>query len=313
MTAVDVPSPAFGIASVEGPKGQAALAVVCEGRAIRLDDLAGDPDGAVPTTLAELLHDWDGWVDWIAARLSSTLSARWRDLTQLHGGLLPAVPEPPTIYCAGANYRDHVQAMSPGRTFDPVAPYHFIVSRQSLAAHGDDVVRPPGCLALDWEVELAVVIGRRAHRVSVERALDVVAGYTIANDISARDLFIRTDAQPFEMDWILHKSHATFLPLGPSVVPSRFVPDPQELRLTLTVGGSAMQDSSTSEMVFSVAEQISALSMVLTLVPGDVICTGTPAGTGHERRAYLADGDEMVATVEGLGVLRNVVVAAADH
>jgi 2-keto-4-pentenoate hydratase/2-oxohepta-3-ene-1,7-dioic acid hydratase in catechol pathway len=312
MNVAGITSPAFGLASIERPDGVSAVVVVAHHRAIPLGDLGADGDRAVPGSVVELLEDWDRWTAWIGERIASTDPARWQDLTDMDGTLQPAVPQPPTIYCAGANYFDHVRAMSPGRRFDPAGPYHFVVSRQCLAAHGDDVIRPIGCRALDWEVELAVVIGRRAHRVAAERALDVVAGYTIANDISARDLFIRSDAQPFEMDWLQHKSHATFLPLGPSIVPSRFVPDPQALRLSLTVDGATMQDSSTSEMVFSVAEQVSALSTVVPLVPGDVICTGTPAGTGHERSTYLGTGQEMVAAVEGLGALRNVVVAHPD-
>ena len=169
------------------------------------------------------------------------------------------------------------------------------------------VIRPAGCRSLDWEVELAAVIGRRAERVAPRAALDAVAGYVVANDISARDLFLRTDEQPFAMDWIQHKSHATFLPLGPCLVPRRFVPNPQDLELSLSVSGELRQDSRTTEMVFTVAEQISALSMVTPLVPGDVILTGTPAGTGHETRSYLHDGDEMVACIQGLGELRNRV------
>jgi 2,4-didehydro-3-deoxy-L-rhamnonate hydrolase len=217
---------------------------------------------------------------------------------------------PPTIYCAGANYFDHVQAMSPTTPFAPTSPYHFTVSRQALAGHRQPVVRPRGCTQLDWEVELAVVIGRRAEAVPVDRALDFVAGYTIANDISARDLAVRTDDQPFPLDWLKGKSHATFLPLGPVLVPRRFVPDPQGLRLSLAVNGTMMQDSSTAEMVFSSAEQIAALSRIVPLVPGDIVCTGTPAGTGHERGSYLDPGDVLVAHIDLLGDLENVVVEA---
>ena len=291
----------FGFAVVE-LNGAPAVAVALDDRVCPLGELL---DGPVPTSTTGLLADWEAWVDRVTATTLDPTGPGWRERDEVR--FLPAVPDPPTVYCAGANYHDHVTAMAPGQEFAPDSPYHFLVSRQSLAGHGDHVRRPPGCTKLDWEVELAAVIGTRAERVSVDEALDHVAGYTVANDISARDLFVRTDAQPFALDWLRHKSYATFLPLGPAVVPSRFVPDPQAVRLRLLLNGEVAQDSTTEKMVFSVAEQISALSHVAPLVPGDVVCTGTPAGTGHETGRYLSPGDVMRAEIDGVGVLENAV------
>lgn len=297
----------FGFATVSYFGGP-VVGVVVDDHWIPLSRLAahtGAP-GPVPATVSSLAAVWDPWVGWVAEQPLSPADGEW--LPTAAARFLPALPAPPTIYCAGANYVDHAQAMHPTAVFAPACPYHFIVSRQALAAHRQPVVRPPGCVKLDWEVELALVIGRRAEAVPVERALDHVAGYTIANDVSARDLAVRTDDQPFRLDWLKHKSYATLLPLGPVVVPRRFVPDPQDLRLSLTVNGETRQDSSTARMVFSCAEQIAALSAVVPLVPGDVVCTGTPAGTGHETGSYLEVGDALVARVERLGDLENTVV-----
>jgi 2-keto-4-pentenoate hydratase/2-oxohepta-3-ene-1,7-dioic acid hydratase in catechol pathway len=305
-------TPVFGFATI-WREGKPVVGVVVDERWIPLASLVtgqGAP-GTVPPTVSSLTEVWDPWVDWVGEQSLSPADGEW--LPTADARFAPALTAPPTIYCAGANYTDHAQAMHPGAAFAPASPYHFIVSRQALAAHRQPVVRPPGCARLDWEIELALVIGRRAEAVPVERALDHVAGYTIANDISARDLAVRTDDQPFALDWLKGKSYATFLPLGPVVVPRRFVPDPQDLRLSLTVNGKTMQDSSTTRMVFSCAEQVAALSAVVPLVPGDVVCTGTPAGTGHESGSYLDAGDALVARVELLGELENMVVERAQR
>ena len=159
---------------------------------------------------------------------------------------------------------------------------------------------------LDWEVELAAVIGKRARRVSVDKALDYVAGYSIVNDVSARDLNMRAD-YPFKFDWFQGKCHDTFAPFGPWIVPAWFIKDPQDLRMELTVNGESMQNDSTGNMIWSVREQIAYLSTIVTLEPGDVIATGTPAGVGMGRGTYLNDGDVMVASLEKIGSIRNRV------
>jgi 2-keto-4-pentenoate hydratase/2-oxohepta-3-ene-1,7-dioic acid hydratase in catechol pathway len=183
-------------------------------------------------------------------------------------------------------------------------PWHFI--KPSHTAIGNNGIVSVRSSKLDWEVELAVVLGRRARNVSVVEALNYVAGYTIANDLSARDLIARTNVpieSPFRYDWIGQKCFDGSCPLGPFLVPAREVPDPQNLGIRLRVNGTLMQDSNTSQMIFSAAEQIAHLSSRLTLYPGDIILTGTPAGTGAEIGRFLAEGDLATAEVDGLGVL----------
>jgi 2-keto-4-pentenoate hydratase/2-oxohepta-3-ene-1,7-dioic acid hydratase in catechol pathway len=295
-----------GFASIHTAEGVAPH-VVTGDRAAPLTDLVDA--GTAPPSMRRLVEDWDRWGPWLRTAGLDPGDDAWTDTAALR--FAPVVPDPPSIYCAGANYADHVAGMTAGKPFAPTAPYHFMVSPQALLGHRGTVVRPAACRKLDWEVELAVIIGRRAVALAPEDALACVAGYCVANDVSLRDLGRRTDAQPFSMDWLQGKSYATCLPLGPVLVPREDVPNPQALRLSLRVNGQLRQDSCTEQMVFSVAEQLAHLSRMVPLVPGDVVLTGTPAGTGHETATYLEPGDTMTATVEGLGVLESRVAGDA--
>jgi len=226
---------------------------------------------------------------------------------------------PGVIYAAGANYRDHVEAM--GRAFnmrlvlDPkaegVAPWHFIkAGRATLAAHGDRVAFPEHTQKLDWEAELAVVIGRHASRVGEDEALSYVAGYTCANDLSARDNLVRAPVDatsPFRFDWIGHKCFTGACPLGPFLTPAEFVESPERLGIKLWLNDEVRQDSNTSNHLYSVAEQISYLSHRLDLYPGDIVLTGTPAGVGMETGTFLKRGDVMRVWIEGLGELQTTI------
>jgi 2-keto-4-pentenoate hydratase/2-oxohepta-3-ene-1,7-dioic acid hydratase in catechol pathway len=225
---------------------------------------------------------------------------------------LPPLIDPPTIYMAGANYRDHIEEMT-GAPVDPayLVPYHFLAPAGALGGHGGVVHRPHGCEQLDWEVELAAVIGTRASNVEGEDALDHVAGYSVANDFSLRDFALRPDL-PLGVDWLRSKCYFGCLPMGPAIVPSAFVDDPQTLKLSLSVNGAVMQDSTTALMVFSLAEQIAALSAIVPLLPGDIICTGTPAGVGFARDQFLEPGDVTVAEVEGIGTLESRIAGPDD-
>ncbi len=196
---------------------------------------------------------------------------------------------PSAIYCAGANYRDHAAEMARvlNRPHDPNAdrglPWHFLKATRCVADPGATVHAAWYSRKLDWEVELAAIIGRTAKQVSVGNALDYVAGYTAANDLSARELGRRQNLDPrspFAHDWTLQKSFDGSCPLGPWIVPASEIPDPQNLKLKLWVNDVIKQDSTTGEMIFTVAEQIAQLSRGMTLYPGDVILTGTPAGVG---------------------------------
>lgn len=228
---------------------------------------------------------------------------------------LPLFSKPGVIYGAGANYRDHVEAM--GRALnmklvlDPKAegvdPWFFQkAGKSTLSAHRQHVRYPTHTQKLDWEAELAVVIGTHAHCVSVEEALSCVAGYSCANDLSARDNLVRQAvdaASPFKFDWIGHKNFNGSCPLGPFLTPSAFVVNPENLAIKLWLNGELMQDSNTSNHLYNISEQISYLSHRVDLHPGDVILTGTPAGVGMERGKFLKPGDAMKVWIDGLGEL----------
>jgi 2-keto-4-pentenoate hydratase/2-oxohepta-3-ene-1,7-dioic acid hydratase in catechol pathway len=271
--------------------------------------------------LDDLLDDWAGHLPALA-QVAEALSSAKRDMPELDEPsieFLPPLDRPGVIYGAGANYRDHVEAMA--RAFnmklvldpkaDGVDPWHFIkAGRGTLGAHRETLTFPPHAQKLDWEAELAVVLGRRAHHVSVEDALDHVAGYSCSNDLSARDHLVRQPvdpSSPFRFDWIGHKCFTGACPLGPYLTPGQFVPDPENLGIKLWLNGDLMQDSNTSNHLYSIAEQISYLSHRLDLYPGDVILTGTPAGVGMERGTFLKRGDSMTVWIEGLGELRTTL------
>jgi 2,4-diketo-3-deoxy-L-fuconate hydrolase len=216
---------------------------------------------------------------------------------------------PQRIFCAAANYIEHANEMTTVLASKADSkPYMFLKLQNAVIGPRDKVHMPPETKMLDWEVELAAVIGRRARRVPLAKALDYVAGYSVVNDVSARDLNKRKD-YPFTFDWFQGKCHDTFAPFGPCIVPAWLIPDPQALKMKLTVNGEVMQDSSTASMIWTVREQIAYLSTIVTLEPGDVIATGTPAGVGMARGVFLKPGDVMEASLENIGRLVNPVVA----
>jgi len=216
----------------------------------------------------------------------------------------PAVPTPRKVICIGLNYRDHAaESGSPV----PERPVVFSKFPTCIVGSGDPVLLPPTSEKVDYEAELAVVIGRRAKHVSRDRAYEYVLGYANFNDVSARD-FQFGDGQ-----WQRGKSCDTFGPIGPWIVMRDRVADPHRLSIALRLNGSTMQSSSTANMIFGVPELIAFISETITLEPGDIIATGTPPGVGFARKppVFLKPGDVMEVEVEGLGVLRNPVVA--DH
>ena len=231
--------------------------------------------------------------------------------------LLAPVLYPGAIFCAGANYRDHAEEMArvSGTPLEKdqrelgLSPWHFIkTARSSVVGPGAKVKLPAYSQMVDWEVELGAVIGRPAKNVTVERALEYVAGYTIGNDLSARDAGRRPhlpDASPFKMDWLGQKCFDGSCPLGPWITPASEIQDPQALAMKLWVNDELMQDSNTKRMIFSTAEQIAQLSTRVTLQPGDLILTGTPAGVGMARRRFLKPGETVRLWIEDIGELRN--------
>jgi 2-keto-4-pentenoate hydratase/2-oxohepta-3-ene-1,7-dioic acid hydratase in catechol pathway len=259
---------------------------------------------------AMLEEGFDAWLDRVDA------GAIGEGIPLAEVTLLAPVPDPPNLYMVGANYADHLREMRRLGPQDPVAPtaggpFFFLKPTTTLIGDGAVVEIGEGVTKLDWEIELAAVIGSRAHRVAASDALEHVAAYTIINDVSARDRFVREGADPhFTFDWLSQKGWATSCPAGPWLLPARDCPSPSNLALKLSVSGETMQDSNTSQMLYSLEEQIAALSALLPLVPGDIVSTGTCAGVGAGRGRFLAPGDVMRAEIEGIGVLTNSVEEA---
>jgi 2-keto-4-pentenoate hydratase/2-oxohepta-3-ene-1,7-dioic acid hydratase in catechol pathway len=189
-------------------------------------------------------------------------------------------------------------------------PYMFMKSPAVIIADGEAIRLPPGRTQVDWECELGTVLSRRASRVPVSESANYIFGYTLQNDVSDRGG--RGDAR-YGSDWLVSKNHDTFAPLGPFITPKEFVPDPQKLIVRFSLNGQVMQEASTSLMIHTVFEQIAYASNIMTLQPGDIIATGTPAGVGSARTppVYFKDGDRSVCTYEGVGTLTNPVVGAA--
>ncbi|MDA8331505.1 MAG: fumarylacetoacetate hydrolase family protein [Candidatus Dormibacteraeota bacterium] len=218
---------------------------------------------------------------------------------ELH--LVAALPDPDKILCLGQNYSEHVAEMGSQR---PAAPNIFAKFRNGLVGSGEPIRLPEASAQVDYEGELAVVMGRRCSRVSPDEAMGYVGGYTVMNDVSARDLQFRTG------QYTIGKAVDTFCPLGPGIVPAAEVEDPQRLGLVTRLNGEVMQNGNTADMLFSIAESISFISQVITLECGDVIATGTPAGVGYKRvpPRFLRPGDLIEVEVEGVGRLSNPVV-----
>jgi 2-keto-4-pentenoate hydratase/2-oxohepta-3-ene-1,7-dioic acid hydratase in catechol pathway len=246
--------------------------------------------------------------------------------------VLPPV-EPVHILQSGANYRRHVMdiivaeerergAMSDeearemgARIMDERAasgePYIFLGATSAMVGAYDDIVLPDRGDQHDWELELVAVIGVGGRDIPREDALEHVAGYTIANDLTTRDLVYRPDLQAIGTDWLRAKNAPTFLPVGPWIVPTAFVADPMDLTITLRVDGQTMQDESTSDMIFDVATLVAYSSTLVELQPGDLVLTGSPAGNGMHHRRFLRPGDVIEGAVTGLGMQRNRCVSAS--
>ena len=211
---------------------------------------------------------------------------------------------PGKILCAGANYYDHLAEMGmPGaRKADQRLFFFMKPPRNAVVGEGDTVRMPLGTEAFDWEVELALVIGRTARAVDPADALAHVAGWTVAVDFSARD-HNRAPETFYKLDWVAGKAHDTCCPLGPRIVAASALPDPQDVGLRLSVNGAVKQDGRSADMIFSVAEQIAIASRIMTLDPGDVLLTGTPAGVGAPKGTFLSVGDRVEAEIDGIGRL----------
>jgi 2-keto-4-pentenoate hydratase/2-oxohepta-3-ene-1,7-dioic acid hydratase in catechol pathway len=217
-------------------------------------------------------------------------------------GVLP-IERPQKIVCIGLNYRDHAEEQGVDL---PERPLLFAKWPNTLIGPGEPIVIPGITERVDYEAELGVVIGKRIRGVSAENALEAVAGYVCVNDVSARDLQF-SDGQ-----WVRGKSLDTFCPVGPALVPAADIPDPQALRIRAILNGETMQDSTTANMVFAVADLVAFVSQAITLEAGDLIATGTPAGVGvfRDPPVLLQPGDEITIEIDGVGTLTNPVTGA---
>jgi 2,4-diketo-3-deoxy-L-fuconate hydrolase len=277
-----------------------------------LKALGAEVDGLCPTSVLSILEDWDKVSQRLeegARRNKEACSGFAQPLAEIR--LAAPILYPPNIYCAAANYIDHHKEMKGGSLPEKSLgqPFFFTkLTRQTVIGPNEPIKIPYPEARIDWEAEIGVVIGRRCRKVSVSEAMKYVAGYLIFNDLSDRARNFRKDWF-FKFDWFGGKSFETSAPMGPWITPKELIRDPHDLSIRLWVGDDLMQDASSRDMYFTIPEQIEYLSALFTLLPGDVIATGTPPGVGHARGVYLKPGDAVSITIEVLGSIRNPVVA----
>jgi 2-keto-4-pentenoate hydratase/2-oxohepta-3-ene-1,7-dioic acid hydratase in catechol pathway len=320
---------AFKLGTFSKPGGAPFPAIVLSDTAI---DLAQAYDAfrkagrrgelGAPVSIQGLLDDWDqsfAVLQEIVAFLESEgLKPGLSDVESLHP--LPPVARPGKMFYAAQNFQEHVDEMlragmtpASGPKFtgekSTSEPYLFLKAPSCLAGANDDIEIPRGLKKIDWEAEIACAIGKRGRHIKAERALDHVAGWMTTNDVSARDLQIRTDRPGLRSDWLNGKSHDRFAPMGPFLVPRAFVPNHMTLYIRLAVNGAVKQNGNTSQFIFTPEEQIAYASDILSIESGDIFVCGTCGGVGQGTNTFLNAGDVMETEVEGLGRMRNRFVA----
>lgn len=327
---------ALGYAKVQADAGQ--WVVVARENAVRLSDVvaAGLLDWSPHDASAvdRIFHEWDALIRQLmmlhGQAFRDVPRDLWSPVTQLD--LLAPVSPSANIYCSAANYRKQLVELIVTRGGDPEVdrlpvaerrpvaermvekrsrqgePYFFLRPNSTIAPPDAEIVVEAGTAELDWELELGVVIGRRARYVTREDAANYIAGYLVLNDVTDRSLVYRKDFAG--ADWLRGKGAPGSMPAGPWLVPAAVVGDPSQLKLQLAVNGEMMQDELVADMILDVARLIEYLSSRVELRPGDVIATGTPAGTGAERGRFLREGDVITAHIDGLGGQRNRIVPA---
>lgn len=260
-----------------------------------------------PDALLRAIADWDN----VRGKIEETITGDSDPALTIpaeEAKIQTPLMYPDKVICAGANYYDHVAEVGIENINERMkTPYFFFKPpKTTLVGPGETIDYPVGSKAFDWEIELAVIIGESSKGVSVDDALDIVAGYALSIDLTARDL--QLDAPDFfSIDWYAGKAQDTSCPLGPFITPAHLVPDPQDLTLDLTVNGDTKQHASTAGMIFSIPQLVSEATKFVTLEPGDIILTGSPAGVGHPKQTYLQRGDKLVASSPALGCLELTV------
>lgn len=275
--------------------GRATALIQLDEAVYRLTDLAPDLPGVGEGSLDRLFAAWAEAGPAVAA----LAAGQARPVAVATDAFLAPVERPQSLICIGINYTDHIAEM--GIPTNPAFPYAFLKPLTTIARPIGPVTLPAASAMVDWEAELGVVIGRAGRDIASENALDHVAGYLPLNDVSARDWV--EDRPALGIDWVMQKAHDGFTPLGPWITLAAAVPDPQGIPVQCRLNGELMQDSSTRYMLFSVAEIIAHLSRFMTLAPGDVIATGTPAGVGFgmKPRRFISDGDVVTVSLGLLG------------
>ena len=297
----------FKLLNYAGKNGEARPGILVAGDTV-LDLQEALPGKAWAASTLSVLGAWDEALPALRALAGAPKGAP-RRLADVR--LLAPLLYPPAIYCAGANYMAHAEEMSAeGKGVDKATtqPYLFLKSGPHCVIGPGEPIRLPGVSKkVDWEGEFAVVIGKRARNVAAGEAMKCIAGYSVMNDLSARDLSRRPDWPRWNIDWFGHKNFETAAPMGPWIVPAGQIADPYACRLQLWVNQERMQDTLVSGLIFSIAELIEYLSRRLTLLPGDVIATGTPSGVGRPRGIFLKPGDRVRIEISGIGILENPV------
>ncbi len=341
---MDLPNAAFALATCSAETGGPFPALVLDGRIVPIHALKPifETLGISAVSSDSMLGVLESWDENFAAlcrvaeflRAEGAADSRWRGLFTPSEQLRfrPPVDLPRQVFCVGANYRQHVidlivdQSAATDNRLDweerraqaaklmderaaHGAPFIFSKPPSAITGPFDPVILPPHANQPDWELELAVVIGKPCRRVPRDQALRYVAGYTVVNDITNRDLVFRKDAGALGADWLAAKGSPSYLPTGPYLVPSAFVPNPQDLQITLKLNGQVMQNGSTADMIFGVSRIIECLSQYVQLWPGDLVATGSPAGNGTHYNRFLKPSDILEGSITGLGMQRNRCVA----
>lgn len=294
-------------------KGAAHAGIAVDGVAYDLARAAAGAGEALPGRgTIDVVHDWEASAPKLMKVANAAAGGKLDDakVGKVADIILKApLLYPNTLFMAGSNYGAHTREMA-GGGYDKSKrrPYFFVkLARQGVIGTHEAIKLPRTSKQVDWEVELAVVIGKPARNVKAADALDYVAGYTICHDVSLRDIGHREDWPQWSRDWLMHKSLDTGAPMGPVMVPHEFIGDPHKLALKTWINDELMQDSNTDDMTFSINEQIEFLSSLFTLLPGDVLSTGTPSGVGRPRGIFLKPGDTVRMEIEKIGTIVNPV------
>src|SRR5215470_4159077 len=321
----------FKLATLAKPGGNSFVAIVLGDDAVDLaaTHAAYRSDarrGALSTTdsIFGLLENWDANFAVLQEVVAFLEKEGSRPGAAKHASLqaLPPVLRPGKMFYAAQNFQEHVDEMiragmtpASGPKFtgekSTTLPYLFLKAPSSLAGAFDEIEIPLDMKKIDWEAEIALAIGKAGKRIKAERALEHIAGFMTTNDVSCRDLQMRSDRPALRSDWLGGKSHDNFAPMGPFLVPRAFVPDHMNLFIRLTVNGEVKQNGNTSQFIFTPEEQIEYASGILTLMTGDIFSCGTCGGVGQGTNTFLQPGDVMVTEIESLGRMQNRFIAEA--